>query len=79
MTKIFCTQYVDPSTMEPLIASRLIPLDKGEGAVRPIGVGEVMRHIIGNCLMNIAKKDVIEASCTEVWQCSHHSCNVHYI
>ena len=29
--------------------------------VRPIGVGEVIRHIIGKCVMNIAKKDVVEA------------------
>ena len=39
MTKILCTQYIDPTTIEALIARRLIPLDKGEGAVRPIGVG----------------------------------------
>ena len=62
MTNILCTQYIDPSTIEPLIASRLIPLDKGEGAVRPIGVGEVLRRIIGKCVMNIAKKVVVEVS-----------------
>ena len=62
MTKILCTQYIDPSTIEPLIASRLVPLDKGEGAVRPIGIGEVLRRIIGKCVMNIAKKDVVEVS-----------------
>ena len=39
MTKIMCTQYIDPTTIEPLMAS-LVPLDQGEGAVRPIGVGE---------------------------------------
>ena len=42
LTRTLCSQYIDPSTIEPLLASRLIPLDKGEGAVRPIGVGEVM-------------------------------------
>lgn len=45
------------------MASRLrIPLDKGQGAVRPIGVGEVSRRIVGKCVMSVAKKDVIEAS-----------------
>ena len=39
----------------------IIPLDKGEGAVRPIGVGEVLRRIIGKCVMSIDKKDVVEA------------------
>ena len=58
MTKILCTQYIDPSTIEPLIASLLIPLDKGEEAIRPIGVGEVLRRIIGKCVMNIAKEEV---------------------
>ena len=39
---------VDPLTIEPILASWLIPLDKGDGDVRPIGVGEVIRRIIGN-------------------------------
>ena len=30
MTTTLSTQYIDPTTMEPLVASRLIPLDKGE-------------------------------------------------
>ena len=62
MAKTLYTQYIDPSTIEPLVASRLIPLDKGEGAVRPIGVGEVIRRICGKCVMNITKRDVVEAS-----------------
>ena len=62
MTRTLCTTFIDPATIEPLVASRLIPLDKGEGAVRPIGVGEVIRRIIGKCVVNIAKGDVVEAS-----------------
>ena len=46
MTRTLCTQYIDPMTIEPLVANRLIPLDKGEGAIRPIGVGEVLRRIL---------------------------------
>ena len=49
-------------TIEPLVANRLIPLDKGEGAVRPIGVGEVLRRVFGKCVMSVTKKDVVEAS-----------------
>ena len=41
MTRTLCTQYIDPTTIQPLVANRLIPVDKGEGAVRPIGVREV--------------------------------------
>ena len=39
---------LDPLTIEPILGSWLIPLDKGDGDVRPIGVGEVIRRIIGN-------------------------------
>ena len=62
MTSTLCTTYIDPATIEPLVASRLIPLDKGEGAVRPIGVGEVIRRIIGKRVMNVSEGDVVEAS-----------------
>ena len=62
MTRTLYTQYIDPMTIEPLVANRLIPLGKGEGAVRPIGVGEVLRRICGKCVMSVAKKGFAEAS-----------------
>lgn len=37
MTRRLCTEYVDPRSIEAILANRLIPLDKGEGKVRPIG------------------------------------------
>ena len=52
MTKKPCTEYVDPRSIEAILANRLIPLDKGEGKVRPIGVGEVIRRIMGKCVMS---------------------------
>ena len=55
MTRTLCTQCIDPMTREPLVAIRLIPLDKGEGAVRPIGVREVLRRICGKCVMSVGK------------------------
>ena len=57
-----CIEYVDLSSLEALVASRLIPLDKGEGSVRPIGVGEVARKIISKCVMRVVKPDGIDAS-----------------
>ncbi len=46
-----CTEYVDPTCVHPLLACRLIALDKDPG-VRPIGIGETSRRIIakGNLL-----------------------------
>ena len=64
MTRTLCTKYIDPKTIEPVAANRLIPLDKSESAVRPIGVGEVFRRMCGKCVMRVAKKDVVEASCS---------------
>ena len=62
LTKRLCTEYVDPLTIEPILSNRLIPLDKGNGEVRPIGVGEVIKRLIGKCVSKIGKQDVIDAS-----------------
>ena len=62
LTRRLCTEFVDPLTIEPIVASRLIPLDKGNDEVRPVGVGEVIRGIIGKCVTRVAKQDVINAS-----------------
>ena len=56
--------FVDPLTTEPIVASRLIPLDKGNAEVRPIGVGVVIKRIIGKYVTRVAKQDVINASGT---------------
>ena len=56
-----CSQYVDPSGLEALLASRLIALDKNPG-VRPIGIGEVCRRLIGKAALLILKDDVIEVT-----------------
>ena len=62
MTRKLCTEYVDPTSIEAVLSNRLVPLDKGEGTVRPIGIGEVLRRIIGKCATRVAKSDVIDES-----------------
>ena len=62
MTRRLCTEYIDPLSIEAILANRLIPLDKGESAVWPIGVEEVIRRIMGKCVMIVTKPDVIDAS-----------------
>lgn len=57
MNRRLCTEFVDFLSIEAILANRLIPLDKGEGAVRPIGVGEVIRRIIAKCVMRVTKPD----------------------
>ena len=56
-----CSKYVDPSGIEALLASRLIARDKNPG-VRPIGVGEVCRRLIGKATLLLLRQDVIDVT-----------------
>ncbi len=57
VTRRLCTSYVDPSCLHALFSCRLIPLDKRPG-VRPIGVCETVRRIMGKAVMSIVGKYV---------------------
>ena len=46
--------------LQAITACRLIPLDKKPGC-RPIGIGEVLRRIIGKTMMEVVKEDVKKA------------------
>ena len=52
--KKIATEVLDPKILESYTAGRLIPLNKSPGdaelQVRPIGVGEVMRRIVGKTI-----------------------------
>ena len=52
-----CTLFVDPALIHPLIACRLIPLSKNPG-VRPIGVCETLRRIIGEAIMKVVGPEI---------------------
>jgi hypothetical protein len=60
-TKKICTQYIDPSLLEAYNNNRLVPLDKNPG-VRPVGIGEVERRIIGKAVLSVLTKEVVEAA-----------------
>ena len=49
LTKKLCVTSAEPDCLTELLASRLIPLDKNPG-VRPIGIGEILRRIMGKCV-----------------------------
>ena len=43
------------------MACRLIPLDKdGAGGIRPVGIGEVLRRIIGKAIVQAIKPDILK-------------------
>ena len=60
MAKSLCATLHTPKSIEPLLASRLIPLNKNPG-LRPIGVGEVLRRIIGKMVAKVVKEDVTKS------------------
>ena len=52
------TEFIDHSGIAPLVACRLIALDKNPG-VRPIGVCETVRRIISKAALNVVKNDIL--------------------
>ena len=67
LTKKLCREVVHPDSLEEFVACRLVPLDKGEDkmgnpGVRPIGIGEILRRLVGKVLMGCIRKDIIAAA-----------------
>ena len=67
LAKILSTEEVHPDCLTEYIAGRLVPLDKGntkEGkpGVRPVGVGEVLRRLVGKLLIGVIKDDITTAA-----------------
>ena len=56
-----CTSYVDPTAIKPLLASRLVALNKQPG-VRPIGIGDTARRIIAKAVLIIVGPDIQDAT-----------------
>ena len=56
-----CSTFVDPDAVFAFTACRLIPLDKRPG-VRPIGICEVVRRIVGKAVMSVVGQDVLKAA-----------------
>ena len=52
---------MNPVLVAPLLACRLIALDKHPG-VRPIGVGDTARRIISKAVLSIVGPDIQDAS-----------------
>ena len=68
MTQLLCTREVlnedntDTTSIESYTACRLIPLEKETRGVRPIGIGEVLRRIIGKAIIAEIKPDIAESA-----------------
>ena len=49
-------------SMEAYTANRLIPLEKAPSGIRPIGIGEVLRRIIGKAIVAEIKPEIMESA-----------------
>ena len=54
------TEHLNPGPLEPFTSCRLISLNKNPG-VRPVGVGEVLRRIVGKTIAWSLRDEVQEA------------------
>ena len=61
LARRICTSFVDPVGLSPLLACRLIALDKNPG-VRPIGVCETARRIIAKAVLTVISGDIQDAA-----------------
>ena len=57
--KHLCGMYVSPGGLHPLLASRLIALDKNP-CVRPIGVGDFFCCLLGKTILNVIGPDMLD-------------------
>ena len=64
VAKCLCTTHVNPEIVAPILACHLIALDKCPG-VRPIGIGDMVRHITAKAVLQIVKGDIQEATGTK--------------
>ena len=69
LAKRLCQENIGPECLKAFTASRLIPLDKGTSpsgqlGVRPIGIGEVLRRIVGKCVVKFLRADIQQAAGT---------------
>ena len=60
LTRRLATECVDPAGLEALLANRGIAIKKCLG-LRPVGVGEMVRRIIGKAVMSVTGEKVQEA------------------
>ena len=67
LAKKLCREPVQPDMINELVSNRLIPLDKGEDklgkpGVRPIGIGEILRRLIGKVVVGSIRNDILNAA-----------------
>ena len=70
VSRRLCSEDVHSDAISAFVASRLIPLDKSPG-VRPIGIGDVARRMIGKAVLMVLKNEIQDA-CGPLQVCVGH-------
>ena len=60
--KRLCIDNIQHDYINSFLACRLVPLMKEDNGVRPVGIGEVLRRIIGKCVTQVLREDIQKAS-----------------
>ena len=60
MTRKLCTAEDQHESLEAFVACSLTPLDKNPG-LRPIGIGEIRRRIVGKVVVSTVREDITES------------------
>ena len=76
IAKKLATKELNPELKEPYNACRLLLLDKNPG-VRPIGIGEVMRRIIGRAITKCLKNELMSHG-SNYQLCLRQKCGIEY-
>ena len=53
-----CVEDIRHESLEMFWACRLVPLMKDDDGVRPVGIGETLRRIVGKCVLKAVGNDV---------------------
>ena len=61
LARNMATKCLDPNEVEAYTSCRLIPLNKNPG-VRPIGIGEIIRRIVGKAVGWVLKNNIQESA-----------------
>ena len=64
LARRMCTEKISNKVLQTFLACRLVPLMKEDNGIRPVGIGESLRRIVGKCVSWVLKKDIIKASGT---------------
>ena len=62
LARKLCSTHINPEYTRAFSACRLVPISKPPDGVRPVGVGEVLRRIIGKALMQVMNPELVNAT-----------------